>query len=184
MSEKEAGKRNHFSEVASTEHREPERRLHSRFPFTVSVEAIELQSQAKLSARTSDVGLGGCYVDTLNPFAVGAVIKIRLTKDEVTLEADAKVIFSQVGMGMGVAFISAIPQQFRIFQKWLIELTGESLHELELPERTETDAVFANSTKKPDFVLRELLMALIRKGVLSEVEGKAMLQKLHHHATS
>jgi hypothetical protein len=91
------------------------------------VEAIDPQSHAKLSARTSDVGLGGCYVDTLNPYAVGTVFKIRLTKDEVTLEADVKVILSQVGMGMGVAFISVIPRQFRIFQQWLNELTGESL---------------------------------------------------------
>jgi hypothetical protein len=178
MSEEEAGNRHGSSEATSTEHRQPERRFHSRFPFTVMVEAIDPQSQAKLSARTSDIGLGGCYVDTLNPFAAGTVIKIRLTKDEVTVEADAKVIFSQVGMGMGVAFISAIPRQFRIFQKWLNELTGESLHEPESPERTEKDTVVANSMKNPDFVLRELLIALMKKGVLSEVDGKAMLQKL------
>ncbi len=179
MSETEGRNPHGSSEATSIEHRQSERRLHSRFPFTVSVEAIDPQSQAKLIARTSDVGLGGCYVDTLNPFAAGTVIKIRLTKDEVTLEADAKVTFSQVGMGMGVAFISAIPRQFRIFQKWLNELTGESLPEPEPPERPETDAVVANSTKNPDFVLRELLIALMTKGVLSRAEGEAMLHKLH-----
>jgi hypothetical protein len=179
MSKTEGGNRHGSPEAINTEHRQPERRLHSRFPFTVMVEAIDTQSQAKLSARTSDIGLGGCYVDTLNPFAAGTVIKIRLTKDEVTLEADAKVIFSQVGMGMGVAFISAIPRQFRIFLKWLNELTGESLPEPEPPERIEPDAGVANSTKNPDFVLRELLIVLMKKGVLSEGEGKAMLQKLY-----
>jgi PilZ domain-containing protein len=183
MSETEGRNPHGSSEATSNEHRQSERRLHSRFPFTVSVEAIEPQSQAKLSARTSDVGLGGCYVDTLNPFAVGTVIKIRLTKDEVTLEADAKVIFSQVGMGMGVAFISAVPRQFRIFQQWLNELTGESLQVSELPERTETDAVVTNSTKNLDFVLRELLIALMTKGVLCRAEGEAMLFKLHRYAT-
>jgi hypothetical protein len=179
MSETEGRNPHGSSEATSIEHRQSERRFHSRFPFTVTVEATDPQSQAKLSARTSDVGLGGCYVDTLNPFAAGTLIKIRLTKDGVSLEADAKVIFSQVGMGMGVAFISAIPRQFRIFQKWLSELTGESLPEPEPGERTEKDAVVAVSPKDPDFVLRELLIALIKKGVLSEAEGKAMLQKLY-----
>ena len=62
-------------------------------------------------------------MDTMNPFAVGTAIKIRLAKDTATFEADAKIIFSQRGMGVGVVFISAVPQQFRIFQKWLNELT-------------------------------------------------------------
>jgi hypothetical protein len=82
-------------------------------------------------------------------------------------------------MGMGVVFISAVPQQFRIFQNWLNELTEKSLPLLEPPQESEVDAVVANSTKNTDFVLRELLIALMKKRVLSEVEGKAMLQKLH-----
>jgi hypothetical protein len=179
MVDEEAGNRDSSSEASNAEQRQSEHRLHSRFPFTASVEAIEPQSHAKLSARTSDLGSGGCYVDTMNPFAVGTLIKIRLTKDKVTFEADAKVIFSQVGMGMGVAFISAMPRQHRIFQKWLTELIRKSLPGQEPQEETKSDAVVANSTKNPDSVLRELLISLTTKGVLSEAEVEAMLQKLH-----
>ena len=135
-----------------------------------------------LSARTSDLGLGGCYVDTMNPFAVGTLIKIRLTKDSVTFDADAKVIFSQVGMGMGIVFISAAPEQFRIFQNWLNQLTGKSLPDLEPPGESEEDAVVVDSMKNTNSVLRELLIALVKNRVLSEVEGKAMLQELRRHA--
>jgi hypothetical protein len=180
MVDEEAGNRDTSSEASKPEQRQSEHRRHSRFPFTASVEAIEPQSHAKLSARTSDLGPGGCYVDTMNPFAVGTLIKIRLTKDKVTFEADAKVIFSQVGMGMGVAFISAMPQQHRIFQKWLTELTRKSLPGQEPPEEAKADAVVANSTKDPDSVLRELLISLMTKGVLSEAEVEAMLQRLHY----
>ena len=121
----EVGNHESSSEVGRAERRESERRRHLRFPFIASGDATEPQSNATLKGRTSDLGLGGCYVDTISPFAVGTIVKILLTRDNATFEADAKVIFSQVGMGMGVAFISAVPQQFRIFQQWLSELTGE-----------------------------------------------------------
>jgi hypothetical protein len=178
MVDAEAGNRDGTSEAGGTERRQSERRRHLRFPFTASVEAIENQSRVKLSGRISDLGLGGCYVDTINPFAVGTVIKIRLSKENVTFESNAKVVFSQVGMGMGVAFISAVPQQFRIYQRWLNELAGKSLPDLEPPNETDTEVAAPNSTRNQDFVLGELLIALMSKGVLSEAEGKAMLQKL------
>ena len=79
------------------------------------VDAVEPKSNAKISGRTSDISLGGCYVDTINPFPAETIIKIRLTNERETFEADAKVVLSKVGMGMGVAFISAVPQQVRIF---------------------------------------------------------------------
>jgi len=183
MSDDEARNRDSASEASRTKQHQSERRRYLRFPFTASVEAFEPQSNAKLSARTSDLSLGGCYVDTLNPYAVGTVIQIRLTKDEVTFEADAKVSFSQAGMGMGVTFISETPHQLHIFQKWFTELTWRSLPQLEPPEETEAAAVVANSTKNPDLVLHELLIALMKKGVLSEVEGNAMLEKLGRYAT-
>src|SRR5450432_1170190 len=75
--------------------RQGERRRDLRYPFTAAVEAVEPKSQTKLNARTSDISLGGCYVDTINPFPVSSVIKIRLIKDGVTFEADAKVVLSQ-----------------------------------------------------------------------------------------
>lgn len=183
MSDTDDGNRDTPTEASKTERRQSERRRQPRFPFTAAVEALEPQSHVMISARTSDLGPGGCYVDTMNPFAVGTVIKIRLTKDNVSFEADAKVTFSQVGMGMGVVFISAVPQQFRIFQNWLNQLTEKSLPHLEPREESKAEAVVTNSTKDTDFVLRELLIALMEKRVLSEVEGKAMLQKLHRHVT-
>jgi PilZ domain len=183
MSDADDGNRDRSTEACRTERRQSERRRHLRFPFTAAVEAIEPQSQIIIKARTSDLGLGGCYVDTMNPFAAGTVIKIRLTKDAATFEADAKVIFSQAGMGMGVVFISAVPQQFLIFQNWLNELTEKSLPDLEPPQESEAGPVVANLTKNTNFVLSELLIALTKKRVLSEVEGEAMLQMLRRHAT-
>jgi hypothetical protein len=44
------------------------RRSVRRCPLVASAEVTELGSGAQLKARTSELGLGGCYIDTLNPF--------------------------------------------------------------------------------------------------------------------
>ena len=179
MTETGGRNRHDTSGANRIERRQSERRRYLRFPFTAAVDAVEPQSKAKVSGRTTDISQEGCYVDTISPFPVGTIVKICLTKESVTFEANAKVVLSQAGMGMGVALISAVPQQHRIFQKWLSQLAGKSLHEVEPTEKIENDAVVANSIKNPDFVLRELLIVLMKKGVLSEVDGKAMLQRLY-----
>jgi PilZ domain len=167
------------SEYQGVERRQNERRRDLRFPFTASVDAVEPQSEAKIIGRTSDISSGGCYVDTISPFPIGTNIKIRLSKERVTFEAEAKVVVSQAGMGMGVAFISAMPQQIRIFQKWLNELKGKSSPEPEAPDHIEKDVAQGNLMNEQDYVLGELLVALIRKGVISGDEGKTMLRKLY-----
>jgi hypothetical protein len=180
MSKLKEGRREDISEANGIDCRESERRRHLRFPFIASAEAIEPQSHATLKGRVSDLGFGGCYVDTMNPFAVGTLIKILLAKGNNTFEADARVMFSHAGMGMGVAFVSAVPQQFQILQDWLTELAERTLPEPEPEKGTGTDGVAANSVRNQDFVLRELVKALIKKGVLNELEGKAMLHRLHN----
>ena len=51
----------------------PENRAQVRYPFTAAAEIFELRSQTRVTGRCSDLGAGGCYIDTLSPFAVGAV---------------------------------------------------------------------------------------------------------------
>src|SRR5712664_4253192 len=51
------------------------------------------------------------YVDTINPFPLGAIVKVRLTQEKNFFEGQAKVVYAQVGMGMGLFFTSAKPEQ-------------------------------------------------------------------------
>ena len=57
-----------------------ERRRSLRFPFTASVEATESTSGTRVMGRTSDLSLGGCYIDSISPFAVGTIATIRITR--------------------------------------------------------------------------------------------------------
>jgi hypothetical protein len=158
-----------------------ERRRNARFPFSASIEAVELKSGTRVKGRTSDLGLGGCYVDTMSPFPVGDVLSVTITKDNETFQAKAKVVYSLVGMGMGLAFIAADPEQVKIFQRWMLELNGQKPAEPSAvaAENSQVDAPVEGKGSEPQYVLSELIIALMRKGVLDKADGNAMLRKLN-----
>jgi PilZ domain len=151
-----------------------ERRRNLRFPFSATVEAIESKSGARIAGRTSDLGLGGCYIDTLSPFPVGTEAKIRIVRNSESFEAQVKVIYSQIGMGMGLAFVSAQPKQVRLFQRWLLEISGKSAPVRDAPEEPPAE----RSNTLNNVVLSDLIMTLMQKKTLTEAEGKGMLRKL------
>jgi len=157
----------------------PERRRSLRFPFTGSIEAVESKSGARITGRASDLSLGGCYVDTLNPFPVGANAKVRIIRGRESFEADARVVYSQIGMGMGLAFVSAQPSQVQLFQRWVLELSGKLPLRSDMPVKHRLEGADGELKEEQSYVLSELVIALMRKGVLAEEEGKAMLRKLH-----
>jgi PilZ domain-containing protein len=152
-----------------------ERRRNLRFPFTATVEMTEYSTGAKIPGRTADLGLGGCYIDTLTPLPVGTEIKIKILKDNESFEAQAKVMFSQLGMGMGIAFLSAQPNQVRTFQKWIQEISGKTAP---LPEHPATGAPSERTQTDSNAILSELILTLMKKRVLTDPEGKELLRKL------
>jgi PilZ domain len=151
-----------------------ERRRTERFPFSAAAELTEAQTGAKVSGRTSDLGLGGCYIDTLNPFPIGTEVKIRILKGDESFEAQAKVTFSQSGMGMGVAFTAAQPSHVRTFQKWMQEISPAPPVGAATAESASTE----NSQTQNSAALSELILTLMKKQVLSDAEGKELLRKL------
>jgi hypothetical protein len=159
---------------------EPTAREHRktlRFPLTASVEATESTSGTRVMGRTSDLSLGGCYIDTLNPFPVGVIATIRITRGNESFEAQAKVVYSQMGMGMGMSFISAQPKEIRLFQRWVLEISGKEVLSADVPEQKH-EVTDGNLKEESNYVLNELIIALMRKGALTEAEGKAMLKRL------
>jgi hypothetical protein len=156
-----------------------ERRRNLRFPFSATVEAVEIESGAKVTGRTTDLGLGGCYVDTLNPLPVGTETRIRIVRENESFEAEAKVVYSLIGMGMGLAFVSAQPKQVRLFQKWLLEISGQSAPVEDTPPPVAPKTPSAEDTQTlKNVVLSDLIMTLMQKDVLTESEGKDLLRKL------
>lgn len=155
-----------------------ERRKHSRYPFTATVETVEAKSQTRIQGRTSDLSRGGCYVDTINSLPAGSLVKICLTKGTRSFESQAEVVYSLAGMGMGVKFTDTDPKQFWTVEKWVAELNGEVLPEPELQQLSEQPCT-QQRLGTENFILNELVMELMRQGVLSNAKCEDMLQKLN-----
>jgi hypothetical protein len=85
----------------------------------------ELSSGALLSARTSELGLGGCYVDSLNPFPDGTLVGLRIVRDQGTFETKARVAYCDPRFGMGLAFTEMTPDQRSQLEAWLAEIVRQ-----------------------------------------------------------
>jgi hypothetical protein len=155
----------------------PERRRQVRFSFTAAAEVFELRSQTRVTGRCSDLGSGGCYVDTLSPFTVGSVVSVRIVCDSRELEAAAIVTYAHASMGMGLAFTEIKREYQNVLRSWIANLGGEQPREPTVsttgPETGELDA---NANVR--LVLNELITLLIRKKLITENEGAGLLRQM------
>ncbi len=159
-----------------------ERRKTPRYPFTAGVEAVEPKTGTRIVGRTSDLGRGGCYVDTISPFPVGTHVRLRLTQGGKTFDAQSLVVYSQIGMGMGLAFTEVAPDQMRVLQGWVSELGGEPTAYGDAPPPAPAAAESAGV--EPELahierrVLNQLILLLVKKRLLTEAEGAALMREL------
>jgi hypothetical protein len=153
---------------------EAERRNSIRYQITVSAEVIELKSGTRFSTRTTDLGPGGCFVDTLMPLPVGSNISVRLHKDNMAFEATGTVTFSQAGLGMGLAFAEMAPEKRMAFDAWLSELTTVAPVSFET-HRSAPRA--SNGRDKSSALTQRLIRLLVKRNLLTEAEAKALLDE-------
>jgi hypothetical protein len=99
-----------------------ERRSTGRKQLILPAEVVEVDSGARLSARTSDVSRAGCYVDTLNPTPTGTVVRVKLAHEGQELDLLARVVYVSPRLGMGVRFDESItPAQLAVLDRWLTD---------------------------------------------------------------
>jgi len=101
------------------------RRAVRRCPFVASVEVTDLSSGTRISAQTSELGVGGCFIKTLDPFPEGSLVQLRIFRDHGVFETKAKVVYShsiQLGSGMGLAFQEMAANQRSLLEDWLAEI--------------------------------------------------------------
>jgi hypothetical protein len=152
---------------------EAERRSDDRHTFTASAEVVELSSGAKFSTRTTDLGPGGCFVDTMVPFPVGASVRVTVHKGKTQLDTGGLVVYSQAGLGMGIAFENMEPQQREALDTWLTELTGGRQASHHDSPYTANKPAQRGTTDHAALV--RLVRLMIGKGILTEAEGTSVL---------
>ena len=157
-----------------------ERRSGTRYPFAATCDATEAQSCTGITGRISDLGRGGCYIDTIGPFPMGTMLVVRINRGEQTLTIEGQVAFAQPGMGMGMAFTNAAPNQQQMLEEWIAELSGEAVDPSASakPEALGETPGATQGAENAILVINELILTLLRKGLLTESEGRSLLQKL------
>jgi hypothetical protein len=152
--------------------KETERRNGDRQTFTAAAEVVDLGSGARFSTRTTDLSSGGCFVDTIVPFPVDSKVRVSIRREKVQFEAGGTVVYSQAGLGMGIAFNELRRGQQNILEQWLNDsnrISQQAVVESSAP--AERPAVSVGSDHAA-FV--RLVRLMIIKGILSEAEGTAI----------
>ena len=109
---------------------EVDRRRTPRYPFVATAEIVERISGTPMRARVSDLSLYGCYLDMSNPLPSGTHVFVKIFTDTDFFEADARVLYSQANLGMGLAFRDVKPSFLLTLQKWLLQAMQE-MHKAE-----------------------------------------------------
>lgn len=157
--------------------KELERRSGDRLMFTAAADVVELSSGARFSTRTTDIGLGGCFIDTTNPFPVGAKVRVTVRKGKHELNTQGVVVYSQHGLGMGISFADLASEQRKALNAWIGEISGEfapgeeGAYSIHRPE----PAQGAHGTGSDRAMVVRLVRLLITKGILTEAEGSSVL---------
>jgi len=165
-----------------------ERRSTKRYPFAAAAEIVDLDSRARVKGRCSDLGLGGCFVDTLSPLVVGSQVQIRIEHGSRVLEAAATVVYAQGSIGMGLAFSEMKPECAAVLRLWIAELGGEGQPEAQsapVREPAATEAVASGAgageiteTEILGHVLAELIHLMARRKAITEKEAAMLLRQL------
>jgi hypothetical protein len=85
-------------------------------------------------------------------------------------------------MGMGLIFTATDPLHLKVLEQWLAELSGQSPSEVGLPGPNSESHEEQSNNDAHGLVLGELVIELMRTGILSEAKGRAILQKLSSSA--
>jgi len=149
-----------------------ERRNNLRWACSATAEVLEIQSGANIKARTTDLGPGGCYVDTINMLAAGTPVRVRITLARRNFEADAMVKYALPGMGMGLWFTEMTPHDRAILEEWANEMQRGSAPSWEIAVAKGAEPLH----EKERQAFNKLIKLLLRKEILSEEEAASLLE--------
>jgi len=96
-----------------------DRRASPRVKCASSVEVYPAGETAPIRTRTADLSLGGCFLEMPNPLPRGAQIRIALWVKDFKVWANAEVVTSTPGFGIGVKFTEITEQDRNQLKQFL-----------------------------------------------------------------
>jgi hypothetical protein len=97
----------------------PLRKLKISFSAPAEV-ALESSPGATVTAKVTELGLQGCYLEIAAPFAEETPVLLKIFNAADYFEAKATVISFDQNSGMGLAFREVKPHFAGILQRWIL----------------------------------------------------------------
>jgi len=103
--------------IGSSDNSFVERRRFPRYPCTGAAEVLVIQTgKSRRWGTVSDISWVGCYVETMYPLPAGAEAQLRFTIAGLSLDIAANVVYSRPTFGMGMDFVVAPEEQWKLSQ--------------------------------------------------------------------
>lgn len=99
-----------------------ENRRAPRQSLIASAELIDVQTNARLKARTCDMSTVGCYLDTMTILPAGTEVRLTISHNDATVTVFGTIANSQPHMGMGIRFTGVGLADHEILTSWLAAL--------------------------------------------------------------
>jgi c-di-GMP-binding flagellar brake protein YcgR len=101
------------------------RRDYPRVRVSVPVE-VHVDGQASpIRCATTDLSVGGCYIESIFPFPVGTALDLKL-QIETTLPIDATVVTCDPQVGNGMRFTRMLPEDRKALEAFVEAALKES----------------------------------------------------------
>lgn len=154
-----------------------ERRKIPRYAMNADSEVEEPRVPAKINGRMTDLGLGGYYVDAFMTFPVDTVVHMRMMREDLKFEADAKVVLSKPGLGMGLAFTELTADHKRYLVEWVDELSRTE-RIVEKPTRSTPLDDEEAGERSDQMALQQLIKVLLQRDVITKSDFEQVLRAI------
>jgi hypothetical protein len=166
LSTKQSAKTRKTPRVAGTE-----QRASDRVSMSLVANLVEMQGGTKISGRMSDCCMFGCFVDTINTFPDKTAVRMRLVNGTEKFEAEAIVAYSQLRLGMGLAFTYISQEDRRMLESWIVRATHQPVHGIGAAAADPEHREEAGQSKR----FEKLVRLLAEKGILKDADAHELL---------
>jgi|HubBroStandDraft_1064217.scaffolds.fasta_scaffold18181_4 hypothetical protein len=157
-----------------------QRRKFVRHAVSAAAQVLDTGSGTQLNARASDLGLGGCYLDTITPFPVGTEVQIGLHKDESVIQLPGKIVYTSLGLGMGVVFVGVAVENMTALGEWVNGLSQVQSSGAPSPSPAPAapqSNLHASGGPDGRTSVTRLVELMLAKGQLTEDDAEMILRK-------
>jgi len=145
-----------------------ERRRYPRYQCSGGVQLSKDGTGLPLWVRLTDIGLGGCYVETLSPLPLQTNVELVIHVEDLEIRGRGRVRTSHPSVGNGIAFTQMLADDWLHLHQLIARLAGATSR----PVTASGNSAVQSDTTPP---LEALLQLLEKKGVLTRDEFVAEL---------